>query len=203
MRKAVLEGNILPKSKQRIIIDNYASAEVIALTRDPIDYAVGVIELPDQTRVPGGRRRSGEFGMTLQFGRDADRLMIMDWASKCTDAGKVDSGIASDYKKDMTIIYCRLIDSNDTTNPTNGNTTLSNVKARILGCWVNRFAFPDYDINADEGDGHSVLEVTIQYDDAIPDIYSGVENIIGNTSPEISRRSVNPRNVLGTGIIGG
>lgn len=202
MRKAVLEGNILPKSKGRVLIDGYTSAEIITLSRDVINYQLGVIELPDQTRVPGGRRRSGEFTMTLQFGRDYDRLTIMDWASKCTDGGTVNSGIASDYKRDMTLIYCRLIDSNDTKDQTNGNTTVSNVKARVIGCWVSQYSFPDYDITADEGDGHSVLEVTIQYDDVIPDIYSGIENIIGNTSPELSRRNVAPRNVLGSGLLG-
>ncbi len=35
--------------------------------------SIGVIELPDQTRVPGGRVRAGEFTVTLQFALDHDR----------------------------------------------------------------------------------------------------------------------------------
>ena len=62
-----------------------------------------------------------------------------------------------------------------------------------------------YDIGSDEGDGHSVMEITMQYDDVLPDIYNGVENIIGNTSPTLgnSNQFRNTRNILGTGLTGG
>lgn len=58
MRKRVLEQNILPTAKQRIVVQGLAAADILLISRDPIDMKLGVIALPDQTRVPGGRRRA-------------------------------------------------------------------------------------------------------------------------------------------------
>lgn len=182
MRKATLEGNIILKAKGRILVDGYQAADIMAITRDVIAHTVGVIELPDQTKVPGGRRRAGEFTVTIQFARDNDRTLFMDWAAKCIDGGTVSNGISPDYKRDMTIVYCRLLSkSGRVSDSTNGN-LLNNITARILGCWVSSYNLPDYDMNSDEGDGDSTMECTIQYDDVIPDFYPGGQNAIGNTS---------------------
>lgn len=183
MRKATLEGNIILKAKGRIHVDGYNSADIMAITRDVIAHTVGVIELPDQTKVPGGRRRAGEFTVTVQFARDQDRTLFMDWAAKCIDGGTESNGISPDYKRDMTIIYCRLLSKTGrASNNTNGN-LLDNIRARVIGCWVSSYNLPDFDMNSDEGDGDSTMECTIQYDDVIPDFYAGAQNAIGNTSP--------------------
>lgn len=41
MRKAVLEGNILPKAKQRLTFEGISSGEIIHITRDVIEMSVG------------------------------------------------------------------------------------------------------------------------------------------------------------------
>lgn len=76
MRKATLEGNIILKAKGRILVDGYQAADIMAITRDVIAHTVGVIELPDQTKVPGGRRRAGEFTVTIQFARDKRSYLV-------------------------------------------------------------------------------------------------------------------------------
>lgn len=168
MRKAVLEGNILPKAKQRFLVDGYTSADIIYLTRDVIEMAVGVIELADQTRVPGGRIRSGDFTVTLQFARDKDRETYLDWFENCVDVpgdGSVGGGhgINPTYKRNATIIYYRLF-----TGATQGYPSGTNsppVVARLYGCWPSSIKIPDYDINSDDGEADTNLEVTINFDD--------------------------------------
>jgi len=164
MKKRALEGNILPKAKQRLLIDGYSATEIIHITRDVIEMSLGVIELPDQTKVPGGRKRAIEFTTTLQFARNNDREVYLDWFNKCIDSGRDDSGIQPDYKRNATIIYHRLFRG----SPGNYNTgsDLPPVRARLYGCWPSSLKLPDGDINADEGDGDCMLEVTLQADDA-------------------------------------
>lgn len=208
MRKSVLEGNILPKAKQRMIIDGYTSYEIMPLTRDVLNHEIGVIELPDQTKVPGGRRRAGEFNVTIQFGRDRDRLLFQDWAGKCIDVTSgSDSGISRDYKKDLTLIYLRLLNSSRGTDDTNGNANLEPVKVRVIGAWVSAYEYPDYDMNSDEGDGFSSCQVTIQYDDVIPSYYGNdIDKLVGQTSTEQSSysgsRSEMGGNMTGGGLLG-
>jgi hypothetical protein len=160
MKKARLEGNILPKAKQRFIVQGYPSADILYLTRDVIEMTLGVIELPDQTKVPGGRKRAGEFTLTLQFARNADREIYLDWFNKCVDTES--SGIDPTYKRDATIIYERLF--NGSPGNYNSGSALPPVRAALYGCWPSSVKLPDYDMNSDESDGDSKLEVTIQYD---------------------------------------
>lgn len=160
MRKAELEGNILPKAKQRFLVDGMAGADIILLTRDVIEVAVGVIELPDQTRVPGGRKRAGEFNITLQFARDRDRNAYIDWHELCVDRG--DRGIDPTYKRNATIIYMRLFQGSPGTF--NSGSDVPPVRARLFGCWPSSYSLPDFDINSDEGDGDSNLEITMNFD---------------------------------------
>ena len=138
MRKAVLEGNILPKAKQRFLVDGYTGADIIYLTRDVIEMAVGVIELADQTRVPGGRIRSGDFTVTLQFARDKDRETYLDWFENCVDVpgdGSVGGGhgINPTYKRNATIIYYRLFTGSTQGYPSGSDSPP--VVARLYGCW--------------------------------------------------------------------
>jgi hypothetical protein len=161
MRKAVLEGNILPKAKQRFLVDGYPSVDILNLTRDMVTSEIGVIELPDQTKVPGGRRRAGEFTMSIAFHQDSDRELFRDWHYKCVDDGG-ERGIDPTYKRNATAIYMRLFSGNPGTY--NSGSQLQPVKVRIFGCWPSSFELGDYDMNSDEGDGFVTSQITIQYD---------------------------------------
>ena len=180
MKKQKLEGNILPKAKQRFSVDGFADATVLYLTRDVIEMTLGVIELPDQTRVPGGRVRAGEFTMTLQFAKDEDRNMYITWFGFCIDGGSGSGqgtgnipGINPNYKRNATIVYNRLFQGTGT-----GGNSRSAVTARLEGCWPSSLKLPDYDMNSDESDGDCNLEVTMSFDDVIIDV---VGTPIGNT----------------------
>lgn len=172
MRKAVLEGNILPKAKQRLLIDGFPSSDIIYISRDVIEMSIGVIELPDQTKVPGGRKRAGEFTTQLQFARDNDRNAYLKWFNQCIDqggriAGKDNGdivGIDANYKKSGTIIYYRLWTGSASAGNLSGSKS-SPVRARIYGLWPSSLKLPDYDMNSDESDGDCQLEVTLQFDD--------------------------------------
>ena len=155
MRKARLATNILPKAKQRLLIDGLSGADILYITRDVISMAVGVIELEDQTKVPGGRTRATEFTVTLQLANDEDRKAFFRWRRECIDIeGR---GISPNYKRNGTVIFLRLHQGD---NP---------VRVRLIGLWPSEMKIPDYDMNADEGDGDCRLEITLQCDDIDPE----------------------------------
>jgi hypothetical protein len=174
MRKATLEGNILPKAKQRFLVDGMVGADIQYLTRDVLEMTVGVIELPDQTKVPGGRRRAGEFTLTLQFAGDEDRNAYLEWFEQCIDKGGTVGnntetansiqGIHPDYKRNATIIFLRLYQGKPSFVQ-HSNQEQKPVTARVFGCWPSSVKVPDYDMNGDEGDGDCTMEITINYDD--------------------------------------
>jgi len=163
MRKSVLEQNTVLKAKQRFLVDGLIGTDIVLLTRDPLEVAVGVIELPDQTRVPGGVRRAGEFGITLQFGRNTDRETFVRWANMCVDRGE--RGLDPSYKRSGTIIYYRVFQGSPGTY--DSGTDLPPVRARIFGLWPQSYNLPDFDLSADEGaDASCVMEITMSFDDA-------------------------------------
>lgn len=165
MRKAELQGNILPKAKQLFLVDGFPSSLILDITRDSIESGLGVIELPDQTRVPGGRRRAGEFTKTFQFARPEDLQVYYSWHLLSVDRG--DRGIDPTYKRNATIVFQRLFKGSPGTY--NSGSDLPDVKVRLIGCWISKIVIPDYDMNADESDGDCTSEVTCQYDDVIID----------------------------------
>lgn len=153
MRKRKLEQNILPTAKQRFVVQGLASADILLITRDPIDRKLGVIALPDQTRVPGGRVRAGDFKISLQFANDADRNAFTDWHNQCVDDG-TERGIDPQYKKDAAMTYLRL------------HAGKQAVKVNLFGCWPSSANFPNYDMDGDDGNnGDAKLELTINFDD--------------------------------------
>lgn len=162
MQKNTLEKNILPKAKQRLLIAGLPEA-IIHLTRDPIQMEVGVINLADQTKVPGGRKRAGEFPVELQFARDIDRNEYRRWFEMCIDV-RGNDGIEPTYKRDATIIYFRLFRGSSGTY--NNGSDLPPVKARLEGIWCSKLELPGLDIKADNGDdGDTILKATLQFDD--------------------------------------
>lgn len=162
MQKNTLEKNILPKAKQRMLIDGLPEG-IIHLTRDPISMELGVINLKDQTRVPGGRKRAGEFTAEIQYGRNIDRNSYLDWFTMGTDVIG-DKGIDPKYKRDATLIYYRLFRGSP--GSYDSGSDLPPVKARLEGCWCSKLELPGLDVAADNGDdGDTILKVTIQYDD--------------------------------------
>jgi hypothetical protein len=164
MQKNTLEKNILPKAKQRLLIAGLPEG-IIHLTRDPIPMEIGVINLADQTRVPGGRKRAGEFPVEIQFGRNEDRNSYLDWFNMGVDQIG-DRGIDPKYKRDATLIYFRLFRGSP--GQFDSGSDLPPVRARLLGCWPSKMELPGLDVKADNGDdGDTILKVTINYDDVI------------------------------------
>lgn len=177
MRKSILEQNTVLKAKQRFLVDGMVGTDIILLTRDPLEITVGVIELPDQTRVPGGVRRAGEFGITLQFGRNPDREAFLRWHNMCVDKGE--RGIDPTYKRAGTIIYYRVFQGSPGTY--DSGTDLPPVRARLFGLWPQSYNLPDMDLSADEGeDASCVMEITMSFDDAeLESQQSGVARLLG------------------------
>jgi len=154
MRKRILEQNILPTAKQRIVVQGLAAADILLISRDPIDMKLGVIALPDQTRVAGGRRRAGDFKVTLQFAHDSDRTAFNQWFLQCVDDG-TPTGINTNYKKDATMTYLRLYSSGKQA-----------VTVSLSGCWLSSTNLPNYEMDGDDGtNGDAKLEVTVNFDD--------------------------------------
>ncbi len=161
MRKRVLEQNILPTAKQRIVVQGLAAADILLISRDPIDMKLGVIALPDQTRVPGGRRRAGDFKVTMQFADDSDRNAFNEWFKQCVDDG-TPNGIDANYKKDATMTYLRLYSGKQA------------VTVSLFGCWPSSANLPNYGMDDDDGaNGDTKLEVTVNFDDV---------ELVGNSS---------------------
>lgn len=178
IRKGVLEGNTVLKAKQRFLVDGMVGTDIILLTRDPLEVAIGVIELPDQTRVPGGVRRAGEFGLTLQFGRNSDRETFVRWHNMCIDQGE--RGIDPTYKRSGTIIYYRVFQGSPGTH--DSGTDLPPVRARLFGLWPQSYNLPDMDLSADEGeDGSCVMEITMSFDDAEMEQQQGLTGLLTGT----------------------
>lgn len=162
MRKAKLEGNILPKAKQRFLVDGLPET-MIHLTRGELPIELGVINLKDQTRVPGGRKRSGEFEVEIQMARDIDRNTYVDWLDASVDQ-EGDSGIEPTYKRDATIIFLRLYRGSPGARDTGSD--LPPVRVRLIGVWCSKLTLPSGDINNDNGDdADSIMKCTLQYDD--------------------------------------
>lgn len=164
MQKRTLEGNILPRSKQRLLINGLPEG-IIHLTRDPIPMEVGVINLADQTRVPGGRIRSGDFAVEIQLARNEDRVAYRDWFLMCKDVPG-DKGVDPKYKRDATLIFLRLFRGSPGTYDSGSD--LPPVRARLFGVWPSKLELPQLDVKADNGeDADSILKITLNYDDVM------------------------------------
>lgn len=164
MQKNTLEKNILPKAKQRLLVTGLPES-IIHLTRDPIPMEVGVINLADQTRVPGGRKRAGDFPVEIQFARNEDRQAYRDWFNMGVDASG-DRGINPRYKRDATIIFFRLFRGSP--GVMDSGSDLPPVRARLLGVWCSKLELPGLDVKADNGDdGDTILKATLNYDDIL------------------------------------
>ena len=170
MRKRVLEQNILPTAKQRIVVQGLAAADILLISRDPIDMKLGIISLPDQTRVPGGRRRAGDFKVTMQFAHDPDRNAFNEWFKQCVDAG-TPAGIDPNYKKDATLTYLRLYSGKQA------------VTVSLFGCWLSSANLPNYGMDDDDGaNGDTKLEMTINFDDLELAADSSLLNSLGQAA---------------------
>ena len=177
MRKQVLEKNILPTAKQRFVVQGLAAADLVLISRDPIDRKLGVIALPDQTRVPGGRTRAGDFKVKLQFARDSDRNAFVSWHDLCVDDG-TERGIDPNYKKDATMTYLRLYAGKPA------------VTVALTGCWPCSVNLPNYEMDGDDGaNGDCVLELTINFDD-VELAGNSLLNTIGQTALTAAKKKL-------------
>lgn len=161
MQKGTLQGNILPKAKQRFVVTGLTPC--IVITRDEIEVAVGAIELPDGTKTSGGRVEPGEFGVTLQFGDDVARRTYINWFNEAKDRGA--SGVSPNYKRSATLTFLRSFsDPPDITSSSGSD--LEKVEAIIRGVWCLSYTIPEGDIDATDGDGYTTLSCNLSYDDA-------------------------------------
>lgn len=177
MRKRVLEQNILPTAKQRIVVQGLAAADILLISRDPIDMKLGVINLADQTRVPGGRRRAGDFKVTMQFAHDSDRNAFNEWFKQCVDDG-TPTGINPNYKKDATMTYLQLYSGKQA------------VTVSLFGCWLSSANLPNYGMDDDDGaNGDTKLEMTINFDD-VELAGDSLLNAIGQTALTAAKKKL-------------
>jgi hypothetical protein len=166
MQKQTMEGNILPKAKQRFQVDNLGETSMQITKRGELDVEVGVIKLADETQVPGGRVRAGSFETEFQFGDPAVANQFWKWFKMAIDSGS-GKGINPTYKRNATIMYLRLFDGNSDTY--NSGTELPPVVVQVEGCWCSKMTFPEYDMKADDGDeGWLVSKATINFDNVRP-----------------------------------
>ncbi len=178
MRKRVLEQNILPTAKQRIVVQGLAAADILLISRDPIDMKLGVIALPDQTRVPGGRRRAGDFKVTMQFAHDPDRNAFNEWFKQCVDDG-TPNGINANYKKDATMTYLRLYSAGKQA-----------VTVSLSGCWLSSTKLPNYEMDGDDGtNGDAKLEATVNFDD-VELAENSLLNTLGQTALAAAKKKL-------------
>lgn len=165
LQKRSLEGNVTLKANQSFTVQGMNDADNILITRDSISTEIGVIELPDQTRVPGGRQKSGDFSITLQFCNDRDRNAYVRWYTQCIATGRSsNSGISPQYKRTADLVYYRLF-SGDPGSYQSGK-DLNPVKAKLFGCWPSTMELPEGDIDSDDGDAYCSLNMTINFDEA-------------------------------------
>jgi hypothetical protein len=160
MQKGTLNPNIFKKAKQRFKVQGLS--EVVVLQRASLDVGMGAIELPDGTKVSGGRVDPGEFTVTLQFSDDQARLAYLSWFEMAKDDG-TERGIHPDYKRNAVITFLRAY-SQPSNYDTRGN-NLGPLKIEVIGCWCMKYVIPESDISSTDGDGYSSLECTLSYDD--------------------------------------
>lgn len=165
MQKSTLEQNILRKAKQRFIVQNLP--EVVVLQRGSLDVGVGAIELPDGTKVSGGRVEPGEFTVTLQFADDLARGAYIGWFKQAVDVNG-QQGVNPNYKRNGSIRFLRAIGPNQQVNvsPAYGKMNAPEVTVMVYGLWCMKYTVPEADIDATDGDGDTTIECTLSYDSA-------------------------------------
>jgi hypothetical protein len=113
MQKQTLQQNIFKKAKQRFRVAGLP--EIVITQRGTIDVAVGAIELPDGTKVTGGRVEPGEFTITLHFSDDTSREAYLDWFEQAVDKGL--GGVNPNYKRNAEIEFLRTFTGNRVSLP--------------------------------------------------------------------------------------
>ena len=93
------------------------------------------------------------------------------------NVGGGDRGIDPTYKRNCTIIMMRLFQGSPGTYNTGSD--VPPVRIRLFGCWVSRMTIGDMDINADEGDGDIISEITMQFDDCEMEGNNVLQNVFG------------------------
>jgi hypothetical protein len=156
--KGVLVQNIFTKGNQLLQISNSKIGDIIVLTRDAIALEMGVIELADRTKVPGGRTYAGEFTATVQLGNNQVRNFFETWYEDSINTPKRD---AKEFKREGFIKYVRHnLDSS--TAQGGGDKDLG---IYLKGIFCSKIEYPEFDMSGgDEGDADATLNVTIQYD---------------------------------------
>jgi len=143
--KQTLKPDHIPVNKYKMLI-----AGVLALTFTKvsgIEYTLGVADLPDRTRSPGGNANATEFTVEQPLHHLAEVAAMELWFEGCQDP------ISSTAKKAVTLIM------------TSG--TGARIKTYTMtGVWPSARKTPDLDY-ANDGD-MAVIEWTFQADDMLP-----------------------------------
>lgn len=165
MHKNTMEQNVLKKGKQRFRVQGLP--DVIIITRDNIEVNTGAIELPDATKVAGGRVEAGEFNITLQFGDDYARNAYLGWLNQAVDRGRWQNttGVDPDYKRTAVVEFLRAFEGTSSYNNASGNPR-EPVMAVLRGVWCMSYTIPDFDMDSADGDAFTTLECTLSYDNA-------------------------------------
>lgn len=161
MEKQSLQQNVFTKRRQNFRVNGLP--EVIITQRGTIDVGLGAIELPDGTKVTGGRVDPGEFTITLHFSDDTSREEYLNWFEQAVDKGP--GGVDPNYKRSAEIEFLRLFTGKPGQFAESGD-DLQSTLADLEGVWCTKYTIPESDMSSTDGDGATMLECTISYDDA-------------------------------------
>jgi hypothetical protein len=161
-QKQTLQQNVLTKSKQLFRVSGLP--EVVILERASLDVAVGAIELPDGTKVSGGRVEPGEFTVTLHMSDELSLEAYLDWFEQSVDAGTYAAGVHPNYKRNAEIEFQRLFVGQPASFSSSGD-DLGKIFADIEGVWCSKYVIPEGNIDENDGDASLKMECTLNYDD--------------------------------------
>ena len=158
--KSVLEGNIFRKSQVELLIDGLETAGIITTSIADITGEMDVITLPDNTQVPTGIDKPGEFEVEIQLAHRESLNALLTWAYQARDRST--NGVSPEYKRNGTIIYHRLFSGG---GQTAAGRALANERFRVTGLWVKSYNAPGGEMDSTED---AVMQLTLCYDSITP-----------------------------------
>lgn len=163
--KSVLEGNIFRKSQVELLIDGYGTAGIITTSIGDITSENGLITLADNTQVPTGVEKPGEFDVEFQLAHQESLNNLIAWVYQARDLSN--SGLSPEYKRNGTIIYHRLFSGG---GQTVAGRALKNEEFTVRGLWARSYDLPGGEMDSEED---QIMKMTICYDSITPK-YKGV-----------------------------
>lgn len=143
--KGVIAPDELAVSKGKLLVAGFIP--ILFTEIKGLKAELETADLPDQTRVSGGRTKCGDFTVKLPAHHFAEVRLLEEWHKKSQDP------VDPDYKKSATLIFFAKSDRK--------------FKAwNVKGVFVSGETLPDMDL-ANQGDA-AMVEFTMAFDDIKP-----------------------------------